>query len=201
MTRNRPYIIGLTGGSGVGKGEAAKIFAALRPDAQIIDADRMAHQAILSDKPGYNEVVAVFGREILGPDGEIARKKLGAIVFADKNKLALLSRIVHKYVRRECEEIFERTHSKIVVVDAAALVEAGMDKLCDVVVGVFAPAQMRIERIMHRDGIGFDAAAQRIASQMKDEELKRFVKESIMNDGGLAELAEKLRELLERKGL
>lgn len=189
MTRNRAVltIIGVTGGSGAGKGELCRILSAF--GVEIIDADKVAHGVIMPGKPAYREVVNAFGSGILGPKGEIDRKRLGAIVFGNKTSLALLSKIVHKYVCQACEEIFNNTTTPVVAVDAAALTEGGMTGLCDLVVGVFANKQTRIDRIMARDSISREAAESRITSQMSDDELKTHVDIAIENNGSTDELA------------
>lgn len=188
--QSKPKVIGLTGGSGVGKGEVCRIFAS--HGALIIDTDSMAHGVYKSGKPAYDEILAAFGTEILGDDGEISRKKLGAIVFADKAKarLAELSSVVHKYVIVECNEIISATDSSIVVIDAPALIEAAMHNSCDVVVGVFADLAHRISRIVARDSITREAAAARCASQMPDDAVRVHCDIQIENNSDLADLKE-----------
>jgi len=193
---NKPKIIGITGGSGAGKGEVCRILAEY--GVQHIDADKLAHTAILRGFPAYNEVLAAFGRDILQENGEISRKKLGAIVFADKTKLAVLSQIVHKYVQLKCEEIIANTVANTVAIDAAALVEAGMHLTCDAVWGIFAPINTRISRITTRDNISADAAKKRILSQMPDDALRKIVHVSFENNENLTELHNKIKEELEK---
>ena len=149
----------------------------------------------LPRKPAYHEVLSAFGTDILKNNAAICRKKLGAIVFNDKAQLATLSRIVHKYVILECADIISATDSEVVVVDAAALVEADMHKTCDVVIGVFADIKHRIARIVARDGITAEAAAARCASQMPDSTLRGYVDFAIENDGDLADLAENVHNI------
>jgi len=193
MMRNRPRIIGLTGGSGVGKGEVCRILA--RRGAQIIDTDSLSHKAILRENPAYDEIIAHFGNKILADTGEVDRKKLGAIVFSDKSQLDMLSKIVHKYVQAECERIIQKSVAEIIVIDAPALVEANMHGDCDLVIGIFARKNLRIARIMARDGISLDAAERRIESQMPDDVLKTFVDMAIDNNDDISDLEEKLREI------
>ena len=191
MTRSR--IIGLTGGSGVGKGEVCRILA--ERGALIIDTDSIGHMVIKRGQPAYNEVLAEFGDGIL-TDNENYRKKLGSVVFGDKIKLEKLSRIVHKYIIEETLHIIKTAENSLIVIDAPVLIEANMAHVCDVVVGVFANRNIRIERIMARDSITAEAAERRIGSQMPDEELARHVDISIQNNGNLAELKEKLTHAL-----
>ena len=192
MMRNKPRIIAVTGGSGVGKGEVCRILA--RDGAEIIDTDSLAHRVMRrGETAAYDEVVAEFGREILGDDEEIDRKKLGPIVFSDKGKLAALSAIVHKYVRAQCEEIVAKSASDTIVIDAPALVEADMQYMCDVIVGIFARRDLRIARIIARDGISSEVAEKRIGSQMPDAVLRGHVDIAIENNGTIHELEEKLR--------
>jgi len=193
MMQNRPKIIGLTGGSGVGKGEVCRILG--RSGAEIIDTDSLSHKAILRGNPAYDEIIAHFGGDILAKTGEIDRKKLGAIVFSDKSQLDALSKIVHKYVQIECENIIQKSTAHTVVIDAPALVEANMQGHCDLVIGIFARKDLRIARIMARDGITLEAAQKRIESQMPDDVLKTFVDIVIDNNSSLSDLEEKLREI------
>ena len=195
MMRNKPSrVIAVTGGSGVGKGEVCRILACR--GVEIIDTDSLSHSTILRGAtPAYDEITAEFGCGILNNDGEIDRKKLGAIVFADKAKLTVLSKIVHKYVRAQCEEIVRKSTGKVIAIDAPALVEAGMQDMCDTIIGIFADRDLRIQRITARDGISREAAEKRINSQMPDAELRGHVDIAIDNNGTLQELEGKLREI------
>ena len=192
MMRNRPRIIAITGGSGVGKGEVCRILA--RNGVEIIDTDSLAHHVMLrGETAAYDEVAAEFGCEILGDDGEIDRKKLGPIVFADKDRLAALSGIVHKYVRARCEEVVEKSTSGTIAIDAPALIEAEMQDMCDIIIGIFARRDLRVARIITRDGISPEAAERRVGSQMPDTVLRGYVDIAIENNGTIQELEEKLR--------
>ena len=186
-------IIGLTGGSGVGKGVVCEFLA--RRGAVIINADAMAHKIILRGGPAYDEVVARFGHPVLDAADEIDRKKLGAIVFGDKAALGELSRIVHKYVRAQCEAVIAGLAGKTIVIDAPVLIEAGMKDMCNVVIGIFAEKHLRISRIMARDGISRADALRRINSQMPDDVLKSHVDIAIDNNGTIEELEGKLDEI------
>ncbi|MDR2166571.1 MAG: dephospho-CoA kinase [Clostridiales bacterium] len=188
-------IIGLTGGSGVGKSEAARLFAEF--GALIIDADRLGHEVILKGAtPAYEQILAEFGESILGFNGEIDRSALGAIVFNDKAKLKRLSEIVHKYIIIRIHKIIGENHSKPIVIDAAVLIEAGMDKICDMVLGIFAPSEARIARICARDGLTENEALRRVKSQMDDDELAQHIDVRIDNDGSLEQFKTKIKNFL-----
>ena len=186
MSLNR-IIIGVTGGSGAGKGEVCR--ALVEMNAQILDADDMSHEVILRGKTAaYDEIWGHFGNEVLDTKGEIDRKVLGRIVFNDSEKLAVLTKIVHKYVIQRTLEALAISSNRIIVIDAPLLVEAGVHNMCNVVVGVFAPREVRMERIMKRDGITFEAALARINSQMSDSELANHCDYIIHNNGDLEDL-------------
>ncbi|MCL2350604.1 MAG: dephospho-CoA kinase [Defluviitaleaceae bacterium] len=186
MNRNKT-IVGLTGGSGAGKGEVARIFKAR--GAEIIDADKLSHKVMLrSETAAFERILETFGEGILGANGEIDRKKLGAIVFSDKAKLDILAGIVHEYVAERVLKIIENSEKQVVVIDAPVLIEAGMEKICDFVVGVFAPRDLRIARICARDGIAPEAAEMRLDKQMADDELRLYADFEIYNNGSIKDL-------------
>jgi len=119
---------GLTGGVASGKSTVARVLEGL--GARIIDADRVGHELLRRPHPAYQEVVRRFGSEILDPTGEIDRKRLGAVVFADPTKLRDLNAILHPPIIARVEELAAQHHARnpgaVVVVDAALLFEAGI---------------------------------------------------------------------------
>ncbi|MCL2353139.1 MAG: dephospho-CoA kinase [Defluviitaleaceae bacterium] len=181
-------IIGITGGSGAGKGEVCKILSGM--GVFIINADAIGHQILLKSSPtaAYDDIVATFGVSILDKDGEINRKALGNIVFADKAKLETLNHLTHKHIIKEIRRIISTQSSNIIAIDAALLVEAGLHKICHKVIGVFADMDVRLDRITQRDGITLAQAKSRIASQMPDATLAGYVDVQIINNGNLEEL-------------
>lgn len=183
-------IIGLTGGSGSGKSSVA---AALeKVGARVIDCDKIAHENMKKGGVAYDEIVSAFGREILLENGEIDRKKLGGIVFSDKNRLERLNKITHGHI---CDRVKELVNEggALIVIDAPLLRQTGLDKLCSEVWVTEAPKDVRIRRIAERDGIDLLAAEKRLESQRSAdysggdvrivtdfetlEDLERFVKE------------------------
>ena len=189
-------IIGLTGGSGAGKGEAARVFAAF--EAEIIDADAVAHRIMRrGESPAFERIVEVFGSGVLGADGEICRKTLGSIVFADSLQLKRLEECSHPVIVDSILTLARKSEKRLIVIDAPLLIPSGLSKICHVVIGVFAPLDMRLARICGRDGISLDAARLRINSQMPDDELRKQVDFAVENDGNLEELHEKVSEIVD----
>ena len=164
-------VIGLTGGIGTGKSEVARILAML--GAVVIDADQLGHQAYTPHTEIWDEVVKVFGEGILQSSGEIDRKQLGTIVFADPEQLARLNGIMHPRMARMVSQQIEKLREEgatAVVVEAAVLFEAGWDSLVDEVWTTESPLDNVVDRLMARNGLDRAEVVKRIKSQMSSEE-------------------------------
>lgn len=191
-------VIGLTGGTGSGK----SVVSAWLKDrgAVIIDADAVAHGIIEKGKPAYFEIVDYYGKEILDNSGHIVRKALGNIVFKDKNKLEFLNRCTHKYINHEINSQMEQAKAeksgRCIILDAPLLFEAGLQEKCDTIWAVVAEEQVRIQRIMMRDGLSYQQALERIAAQKSRAEYEALANVVIDNSGDLASLEQKLKRLL-----
>lgn len=191
-------VIGLTGGTGSGKSVVSKsLFAA---GAVIVDADKIAHEIIRKGEPAYHEIIEYYGTGILDGEGNIIRKRLGEIVFHDTEKLAFLNQCTHKYitaeVNRQIAAAKEAGIAKAIIVDAPLLLEAGLEKVCDLVWVVYADPEVRAQRVMARDGITYELAKARIANQKSWEEYKQAADAVIDNSKDLAFLQEQLDEML-----
>lgn len=166
---NKMKIIGLTGGTGSGKGVVSAFLK--NNGAYIVDADKIAHDIILKGKPAYAELVEYFGKEILGDDGEVVRRKLGTLVFSQGGeKLEFLNKCTHKYIFEEMKKEIayaEKLGFKAAVLDAPLLLEGNFASLCDTVWAVYTDEKIREERIMSRDGITLEQAKDRISKQKK----------------------------------
>lgn len=199
--------IGLTGGIGSGKSTAARFLAEL--GAPVIDADKVGHMIYEPGEPAYHELVREFGDQIIDPTGRVDRKRLGAIVFSDPESLARLNAIVHprmlERIRALIDERRAAGEKQPIVVEAAILIEAGWDAVCDEVWLVSVPAEVAIERLGRDRGISPDEARRRLAAQMSDAERRRHATLVIDNIGTAEDLRAKMtqmwREVLERAGL
>ncbi len=163
--------IGLTGGIGAGKSSVASLLA--EHGAVVIDADRLAREAVAPGTPGLEAVVSRFGRSVLSPDGSLDRAALGRVVFADQTARADLNAIVHPEVRRLAAARESAAPADAVIVQVIPLlVETGQSNDFDAVVVVDAPEHVQLARVMGRDGIDAAAAQARLDAQAaRDERL------------------------------
>ena len=191
-------VIGLTGGTGSGKSVVSKSLA--EAGAVIVDADKIAHEIILKGEPAYLEIVEYYGTDILDAEGNIIRKKLGEIVFNDKEKLAFLNQCTHKYitaeVKRQIAAAKEEGTATAIIVDAPLLLEAKLETVCDLVWVVYADPEVRAQRVMDRDGITYELAKARISNQKSWEEYKSVASAVIDNSKDLGHLKEQISEIL-----
>jgi dephospho-CoA kinase len=191
-------VIGLTGGIGSGKSTVSQILAEL--GAVVLDADKVGHQAYQPETETWKDVVAAFGQEIVAVDGSIDRKKLGAIVFGEPRALERLNQIVHPRMydmMAEQIEEYRRQGVKVVVLDAAILLEANWTPLVDEVWVTVASEPTVVRRARERTGLPEEQIRSRIRSQLSNEERKKQASVVISNDGSLDELRAKVVELWE----
>jgi dephospho-CoA kinase len=189
-------VVGLTGGIASGKSTVSDMLR--NAGATIIDADEIARLVVQRDKPAYQDIVNAFGRSVLLPDGEIDRQKLGAIVFHDSAKKEALNRIVHPRVIAETAERLRRIEAArpqtIVILDVPLLIEARMhESLSDIIV-VYAPEEVQLHRLMHRNRFSRKEALARIRAQMPIEAKKKFATILIDNSGSLEQTRAQTRE-------
>jgi dephospho-CoA kinase len=192
--------IGLTGGIGSGKSTVSQLLGDL--GAFVIDADKVGHEIYLPGKEAWKQVTAAFGRDILAPDQTIDRKKLGAIVFGSDDARKKLNSIVHplmfKDIDRRIKEKRADGFTKLIVVEAAILIEANWLPLADEVWLVVTNKNAVIERVASQRGLSAKDTEARIASQLSDAERRKYATLVIENDGSLEDLKIKVQQAWNR---
>lgn len=191
-------LIGLCGGSGSGKGVVCSLFSELGVPS--IDTDKVYHEMTCGPSPCLSALVDAFGSSVLKEDGSLNRVRLANIVFADgaDNKRRLLSKITHKFILERTDEIASSYFNSgigMVIVDAPLLFESGYDKKCDCVISVVADEELRISRIIARDGISTDRAKSRISKQLGEDFLRSNSDFCIENNGDIHDLRNKVNEI------
>jgi dephospho-CoA kinase len=188
--------VGLTGGLGAGKSTVASLLAA--HGAVIIDADAIAREVVGAGAPGFEAVVARFGQDVVGADGELDRTRLAEIVFADDRARDDLNGIVHPLVAQRSAELMAKVaDGAVVVYDVPLLAENGLARGFDVVVVVEADLATRLARIEQR-GLSEAQAKARIAAQASDEQRRTIADELLRNDGSKDDLADQVSALWQR---
>ena len=193
-------VIGLTGGIGTGKSQAARILESL--GAVVVNADLLGHQTYRAGTETWHKLVDAFGPEIVGPEGEIDRKRLGRLAFATPSAKARLDAIVWPQIallaRREITALASKETATIVL-EAAVLVEAGWDCLVDEVWVTYAPRDVVRRRLQLRDGLTTEEIDRRIDAQIP---LKERLKEGyipIENAGTPEALRDRIHSLWRRR--
>ena len=192
-------VIGLTGGIGSGKSTVSQYLQEL--GAVILDADKVGHEAYRPNTETWQELVAAFGRQILTPDDEIDRKKLGEIVFSNPESLAQLNQIVHPRMYQMMETRIEECRQQgvaVVVLEAAILLEAGWTPLVDEVWVTVASESTVVGRVKERTGLPEEQILARIRSQLSSEERAKQANVVVNNDSNLDELKTKVKELWQK---
>lgn len=181
--------IGLTGGIGSGKTTVAQIFEVL--GIPVYYADRAAKDLMNQDQELKKKIISTFGSDVY-KEGKLDRAYLGSLVFADAEKLALLNSFVHPVTLHHAEAWMKKQKTPYAVKEAALIFEAGLEKFFDYIIGVTAPASLRIERVISRDGTTAENVTQRMRQQMGEEEKISRCDFVILNDGKQAVLPQVL---------
>lgn len=188
-------VVGLTGGIASGKtlvGEELQ-----RLGAKLIGCDKIVH-ALYEKENVREKVISEFGKEVTSERGTINRKELASIVFGDPEKLKKLNSIVHPLVFRAVEEKIKKLKGEnfngVVVVEAAVLLESGMQEFFDRVIAVSSPKEKRFERLISR-GLSKGEANERISSQASDGEMVKVADYLIDNDKGVNKLITETKKI------
>jgi dephospho-CoA kinase len=158
-----PYVIGLTGNIACGKSLVLNTLRGL--GAETFDADTVAHEVMRQGTEAWRQIAARFGDGVIGPDGEIDRRKLGAIVFADPAALEALDQIVHPATVASIRARIRQSRAAVAVIDAIKLFEAGLDQDCDEIWVVDCTREQQIERLTRRNNLTREEALKRIEAQ------------------------------------
>ena len=182
-------VIGLTGGIASGKSLVSQRLA--ERGATVIDADKLGHESYRRSTETYQALVKAFGQEVVGPDGEIDRRSLGAKVFGDEQARQRLQDIVWPAIRRLAVERIEALRGQgvpVVVLEAAVLIEADWLDLVDEVWLVITAPETARRRMMQRNGLPQEQADARISAQLTNEQRRPYAQVVIENNGSLEEL-------------
>lgn len=189
-------IIGITGGTGCGKTTALNELE--RRGALLIDCDAVYHRMLETDRPMLDEIEKYFPGAVV--DGKLDRKALGAVVFTDEEALRDLNIITHRHINLEIRRIL-REHAMnggtLAAIDAIELFSSGLAKRCTATVGVIAGRDVRISRIMRRDGISREYAMMRVNAQRPNEYFIQKCSRVLENNGSQEEFIERCRKTFE----
>ncbi len=188
-------ILGITGGTGCGKTTLLNVIRA--QGGLVLDCDAIYHELLQTDAQLLSDIENRFPGTV--EDGQLQRKKLGAIVFNDKAALQDLGRITGRYVYNEVLRRME-TKNDLVAIDAIGLF-GGLHKLCDVTVAVTAPEECRVQRLLLRDGITEEYARSRIAAQKPQSEFSRLCDHTLHNDSTKEAFEKKCLAFLQGLGI
>ena len=192
-------IIGLTGPSGAGKGVVASLLAGYGIPS--IDTDKVYHDLLIPPSACLDELTARFGTEILFPDGTLNRGALAALVFSPGHgeDLADLNAIAHRHILNQTRQLLavhEAEGAVAVLVDAPQLFESGFDRKCGFILSVLAPYDLRLARVMARDGLSEERARARLDASHSDEFFRDRSDAVIVNGDSMDAVAAEVRRLL-----
>lgn len=174
-------VIGLTGPTGAGKTTALAVLGEM--GCEIVDCDALYYHLLDTDTAFRGRLAETFGN-IFDSDGQLNRAVLGKLVFENPKELSRLNAIIYPTVRVAVERRIAACAAPSLIIDAINLVESGMGELCDLTVALTAPPEVRLRRIMERDGITEDYAKSRIAAQKSDGFYKKHCTFLLENRAG-----------------
>ena len=192
--------VGLTGSIAVGKSFVCSVLREL--GCHVLDADVTAREVVAKGTPGLAAIVREFGEGVLTEAGDLDRKKLGAIVFADKQKREVLNSIVHPLVIEAQDSWIDEVElsglDSIAVIDAALMIESGGYKRFDKLIVVWCNSAIQLERLMRRDGLSESDAKKRVAAQMPQDEKKKFADHLIDTSSGFDDTRAQVTNIVRR---
>ncbi len=191
--RRVKFVLGITGNIACGKSTVARMFKT--KDSLLIDADACANLLLAKNRGVYKKIKGAFGRGVLKRDNCIDRKKLAKIVFADKKALNKLSSIVHPLLIREIKRRIKNSDKKIIILDAALIIEAGLKKMVDRLVVVKAKKEQQILRKIQKRGFTKEDIVMRMKFQIPQNKKLRFADFIIDNSGKVGKTRKQVFEI------
>jgi len=185
--------IGLTGGIGSGKTTVSDTFQSL--GVPVIDSDVIAREVVEPNEPGLDEIVRLFGKEVLHPDGTLNRKQLRNLVFASKSAREQLEQILHPLIRLRSQQQLAALDTPYAILSIPLLIETGLDDSVDRVLVVDCPEQVQIERICKRDNINSHQARAILVAQCSREQRLQAADDIIDNNQSLEGLTQDIHLL------
>ena len=192
-------VIGITGGIGSGKSVVTSLLRD-KFDAAVIDTDTIGHEVMEIGKSAYKKVVEIFGNKVIAEDGSIDRKKLGSLVFDNRELLCKLNDIIHPAVEAEVDKRiaeFTQKKYKYIALETALLIKVRYNRKCDKVWFVYADKDIRLKRLYNNRGIGKEKAGKIFESQNTEEEFRQIADDIIDNSGTEAETEIQIKNILE----
>ncbi|RNF40864.1 dephospho-CoA kinase [Planococcus salinus] len=192
-------IIGLTGSIASGKSTVSKMLADL--GYPIVDADLVARQVVEPGSDTLQQIVSVFGEEVLHENGTLNRPKLGELIFNDPASRKRLNDVIHPAIRKEM--IRQRDHYvqqgfDIVIMDIPLLFESKLKHFVDKILVVSVTEENQLQRLMERNGLSEKEARARISSQLPMSLKEEGADAVIYNNGTIEETSHQLRHILEQ---
>ncbi|MDH4128155.1 MAG: dephospho-CoA kinase [Spirochaetota bacterium] len=189
---NKHFVVGLTGQYATGKSTVTKVFEDY--NYQIIDVDILGHRALIDKR---NEIIKVFGENILDQNGFVDRKRLGSLVFKDEKLLIILENIVHPWMINRVEQIIKESNSIRILINAAILIKMKLNLLCNRVILLSTPEEMIIQWAMERDKLTENEIKQRLKNQLPVKLSQSYADYHIENNGNLDMLTNKARQIID----
>lgn len=188
----RLLTIGLMGGIGSGKSLVAELFR--KAGAEVIDADRIAHD-VLKDPRIIARIRKKWGQRVLGKNGEIDRRELAKQAFRSRESIAMLNRLIHPRVAKEIRRRLKGCRKRMAVIDAPLLLEAGQQRICDILVFVEAPLPLRIQRVRRR-GWNARELLRRERRQLPLKEKRKRADYIVKNSGAVRETFDQVKRIV-----
>ncbi len=186
------FVFGITGPTGAGKTTVSNIFR--NKGVFVIDCDKVAADVTDTDQRCSSELRQAFGDTVFNIDGTLNRPSLASIVFGNDDKLKLLNKITHKYIKEQIEKEIKSVNSHIIAIDGAVIIGSPVMDICQKLLVITADKDIRLKRIMERDNLSFESAHKRISSQMTNAEYEKYADFIIKNNDNVS-LGENIEEV------